>query len=157
LPEPAAVPSEAPKPPPGPAACPPAESKSRISDEVIGIQPVPDRPPLVFEEHDPFLGPGFLTPGIELPPGAVRRPSIWVFGTNRFATQYFQDHTTTNSFEVVDRLDLFTQLNLTGTERLVFGVRPFDHEIRNQRRYTRYDFTHKRYTDGFNFYPQTLF
>src|SRR5262245_32489347 len=70
------------------------ESKSRISDEVIGIQPVPDRPPLVFEKHDPFLGNGFLTPGIELPTWAVWRPSLWVFGTNRLAFQYFQDHQT---------------------------------------------------------------
>ena len=142
---------------PDTSACLAGESKSRISDDVIGIQPVPDRPPLVFEKHDPFLGNGFLTPGIELPTGAVWRPSLWVFGTNRAAFQYFQDHKTTNSLELVDRLDLFGQLNLTGTERLVFGVRPFDHEVSNQRRYTRYDFTAERYYDGLNFYPQTLF
>src|SRR5262245_42683690 len=133
------------------------ESKSRISDEAIGLQPVPDRPPLLVERNGLFLGPGFLSPGIELPTGAVWRPSLWVFGANRFAFQYFQDHKTTNSLELVDRLDLFTQLNLTGTERLVFGVRPLDHEVSNQRRYTRYDFTARRFQDGVNFYPQTLF
>jgi hypothetical protein len=133
------------------------ESPSRISDEVIGIQPVPSRPPLLVEKNGDFLGPGFLSPGIELPTGAVWRPSLWVFGTNRFAVQRFEDHQTTNTAEVVDRLDLFTQLNLTGTERLLIGVRPLDHEIDNVRRYTSYNFTRGRYVDGWNFYPETLF
>jgi hypothetical protein len=133
------------------------ESPSSISDEVIGIQPVPERPRLLVEKHDPFLGPGFLSPGIELPTGAVWRPSLWVFGTNRSAFQYFQNHQTTNTAEVVDRLDLFTQLNLSGTERVLFGVRPLDHEIDNVRTYTSYNLTQKRYVDGWNFYPQTLF
>jgi len=136
---------------------PPCESRSRISDEVIGIQPVPDRPPLLVEKNGLFLGPGFLSEGLELPTGAVWRPSLWVFGTNRTAGQYFADHQTTNSAEVVDRLDLFAQLNLTGTERIVFGVRPLDQEDHNFRNYTSYDFTAGRYKDGMNFYPQTLF
>jgi hypothetical protein len=87
----------------------------------------------------------------------VWRPSLWVFGTNRTAVQYFQNHTSTNTAEVVNRLDLFTQLNLTGTERVLFGIRPFDHEIDNVRTYTSYNLTHKRYVDGWNAYPQTLF
>lgn len=133
------------------------ESDSRVSDEVLGILEVPDRPPLVWEENGDFLGIGTLSQGYELPTGAVWRPSLWIFGTNRFATQYFEDHQTTNAAEVVDRLDLFAQLNLSGTERLVLGLRPFDHEVRSVRRYTSYDFTNGSYEDGFNLYPQSLF
>jgi len=132
-------------------------SSSRISDEVIGIQPVPDRPHLVVEKGDRFLGTGFFRQGCQLPTGAVWRPSLWVFGQNRLAFQYFDNQSSINTTELVDRLDLFAQLNLTGTERLVFGVRPLDHEVHNQRRYTSYDFTDGRYVDGLNFYPQTLF
>src|SRR5262245_58620269 len=97
------------------------QSESRISDEVLGILPVPDRPRLVVEKNGLFLGPGFLSPGYELCTGAVWRPSLWVFGTNRFTVQHFEDHEGTNVDEVVNRLDLFSQLNLTGTERLLFG------------------------------------
>src|SRR5262249_670773 len=53
--------------------------------------------------------------------------------------------------------DLFGQLNLTGTERLLVGVRPLDHEVHNVRRYTSIDFSRGRYVDGWNLYPQTLF
>ncbi len=136
---------------------PKAESKSRLSDEVIGIQPLPERPHLLVETNDHFLSPGFLSPGCELPTGAVWRPSLWVFGTNRVAAQYYEDHQTTNAMEVVDRLDLFAQLNLTGTERILFGVRPLDHEVDNFRRYSSYNFAAGKGEDGVNFYPQTLF
>jgi hypothetical protein len=136
---------------------PEPESKSRISDEVIGIQPVPDRPPLVVEKNGDFLGPGFLSQGIETHTGEIVRPSFWVFGTNRVALQYFNDQKTTNTAELVDRLDLFGQLNLTGTERLLVGIRPLDHEVHNVRRYTSIDFSDGRYVDGWNLYPQTLF
>lgn len=132
-------------------------SKSRLPDEAIGIQPIPDRPPLVYERNDFFLSPGFLSLGIELPTGAVVRPSLWVFGTNRFGFQYFDTHQGTNATEMVNRLDLFTQLNLNGTERILYKVRPFDQEVNNQRRYTSYDFTDGQALDGMNFYVESLF
>src|SRR5262249_15766385 len=77
------------------------ESKSRISDGVIGIQPVPDRPPLCVEKNGDFLGPGFLSQGIQTHTGEIVRPSFWVFGTNRLALQYFNNQTTTNTAEIV--------------------------------------------------------
>ena len=132
------------------------DSKARISDEALGILEVPDRPPLLLEWNGDFLGRGELSQGIELPTGAIWRPSLWVFGTNRVAFQFFEDHKTTNSLELVERLDLFTQLNLSGTERLLLGLRPFDREKYSQRRYTSYDFTAGQYIDGINIIPQTL-
>jgi hypothetical protein len=150
LPPPKVLPAEKPH-------FPEPESKSRISDEVIGIQPVPDRPPLLVEKNGDFLGPGFLSQGIQTHTGEIVRPSFWVFGTNRLALQYFNNQTTTNTAELVDRLDLFGQLNLTGTERFLVGFRPLDHEVHNVRRYTSYDFSDGRYVDGWNLYPQTLF
>ena len=67
------------------------ESSCRLSDAAIGIQPIPERPPLIFEYNDYFLSPGFLSKGVELPTGEIVRPSIWVFGTNQFAYQYFNN------------------------------------------------------------------
>jgi hypothetical protein len=52
-----------------------------LSETAIGIQPVPQRPDLLFEWNEPFLGEGLLRPGTALPTGAVWRPAVWVFGT----------------------------------------------------------------------------
>ncbi len=47
------------------------EVHSALSDESIGIQPVPERPPLLVELNEAFLGTGPLAEGIELPTGAI--------------------------------------------------------------------------------------
>jgi hypothetical protein len=133
------------------------ESPSRISDEVIGLQPIPERPRLLVETNDHFLSTGFLTPGIDLPTGAVWRPSLWVFGDNRVAAQYFNNNSTTDRAEIVDRLDLFTQLNLTGTERFVYEARPLDREVQNVRKYTSFDMSDGQAISGVNIQPQALF
>ncbi len=134
------------------------EGRSRLSDESIGIQPIPDRPPLIVETNDHFLSPGFLSTGLELPTGEIVRPSLWVFGNNQFGYNYFNNKTNpTIANELVDRLDLFTQLNLTATERFVWGVRPLDKERLNKRVYTRWDFERNRGPDGLNIDPETLF
>ena len=101
------------------------ESSSRLSDVPIGIQPIPLRPPLIVETNDHFLSPGFLSPGIELPTGQVVRPSLWVFGTNQFGYNYFDNRSNpTKASELVDRLDLFAQLNLSGVDAFSSGCVP---------------------------------
>ena len=137
---------------------PEGESSSRLSDVPIGIQPIPLRPPLIVETNDHFLSPGFLSPGIELPTGQVVRPSLWIFGTNQFGYNYFDNKTSsTKANELTDRLDLFAQLNLSGSERILFGVRPFDKEVDNKRVYTRADFEQGDFVNGTNFVPETFF
>ncbi len=102
---------------------------SRLSDEQIpfaGVEGLPPRPGLIWEFGDNFLDSGNLYSGFELPTGAVWQPRLWLFATLRSAVQTFDDGVNDRSSEWVNRLDLFANLQLTGTEKLVFGIRPFD-------------------------------
>jgi hypothetical protein len=114
-----------------PAGHPSAEHGSRLTAERIPLDPaaVPERPRPILELGNPFLGSGTLEKGIELPTGAVWQPSLLVFGTLRTAYQSFDDEAGRNS-ELVGRLDLFGNLQLSGTERVVAGFRPLDRDGR---------------------------
>ncbi|NKB70983.1 MAG: hypothetical protein GKR89_28260 [Candidatus Latescibacteria bacterium] len=61
----------------------------------------------------------------KIPTGAVWRPALWVFGRYRTAVQSFEQSGPRTS-EWANRLDLFANLRLTGTERLLVGLRPLD-------------------------------
>lgn len=103
------------------------EDESRISDEVIPPRTdlVPDRPRPILELGDPFLGPGPLNRSISLPTGAELQPSILFFGTLRTAAQSFDDGNDTRG-EWVSRADIFANVQFTGTERFLAGMRPLD-------------------------------
>ncbi len=111
---------------------------SRFSDEKIQLLVPSDtgnRPPLIYEKGDPFLGTGNLQEGFETPWGAVWQPQLWVFGTLRTSLFYFDNGVRASSSEWATRFDLFANLQLTHTEKLIIGVRPLD---RNQfNRFTR--------------------
>ena len=103
---------------------------SRLSDEYIPFRSVAEVPPrlkLLFELGNPFLEVGNLTPGFKLPGGAVWQPRLWVFGTYRTALQSFDPGTNLRTTEWVNRFDLFANLQLTNTEKIVLGIRPLDH------------------------------
>lgn len=77
---------------------------------------------------------GFLEPGatgleLTLPTGAVWQPGFLIFGTYRTALQTFDDGDTKFA-EWANRLDIFMEVRLTGTERLVVGLRPLDQDGR---------------------------
>ncbi len=72
-----------------------------------------------------FLSPGDIFPGFEMPGGAVWQPTVIIYGTYRMAAQHF-DNGLTNSDEIAARLDLFTNIYLTPTERILFSIRPLD-------------------------------
>lgn len=112
-------------------------SKSRISDEQIPVDMTrfPKRPKPPIELGDKILGQGPINKGFTIPTGARWQPSLWAFGNMRTAVQSF-DSGDTNVAEAASRLDLFTNLRLTGTERIVAGFRPLD---RNGS-FTRYQF-----------------
>ena len=129
--------------------------ESAIEEHPIGIQPIPARPPLLVEWNELFLGGGTLAQGIETPTGAIWRPAFWVFGEYRGALQYFDRGNP--STEWANRLELFGQLNLSGTERVLVGVHPFDEETNSRRDFTGYDFNDGKWTDGTNAKFQTLF
>ncbi len=133
------------------------KSASRFSDVPIplAIDLVPKRPKPLLELGAPFLGTGNIDPGFILPTGAVWQPSLLVYGTYRTALQSFDDGNTKFS-EWTNRLDLFFELRLTGTERLLVGIRPLDQDGR----FTSFNLQPKGDNDWqteFNGEIQTLF
>ncbi len=87
---------------------------------------IPERPALLIEWGDAFLGEGNLGQGFELPTGAVWTPALWVFGTLRSALQSIDTGSADRTTEWVNRFDLFANLQLTSTEKFVLGIRPLD-------------------------------
>ena len=131
------------------------ESGSRLSNFPIPLQvnDVPDRPTLLLELGEPFLGTGPLGPEVELPTGAVWRPSLWVFGTHRMAVQTFDDGAIRTS-EWAHRLDLFANLKLSASDRILVGLRPLDRD----NRFTNVSFEPDGdFQDEFNAVVRTLF
>lgn len=123
----------------------------RLSDTVIPpqVELVPDRPRPLIEWGDPFLGTGEIEPGIPLPTGQVIQPSFLVYGVGRTALQTFSpgDSRATRSAEAVARIDLYANLQFTGTERFFVSIRPLDQDGT----FTRYTFLPENEDDGFDF------
>ncbi|MBZ0165993.1 MAG: hypothetical protein K8I00_04235 [Candidatus Omnitrophica bacterium] len=138
------------------------ESPSRISDEprLLQVAQHPKRPRPLLEIGDPFLKPGPISRGFELPTGAVWQPSLMAWGTYRTALQAFDNGNDTTS-EWANRFDLWANLYLTPTERILAGVRFLDQEGR----FTGYTFRApdavreegKGFDDHLNFDITTLF
>jgi hypothetical protein len=142
------------------------ESPSRISDEAIPLQleTFPERPSPILELGDPFFDHGKISQGYLLPTGAVWQPSFVMWGDIRNAVQTVDpslDKSDNRTSEVASRVDLFGNLSLTSTERILIGVRPVDQDGR----FTRYTLdnpsgdTHedRGFHDEFNFEPTLLF
>lgn len=91
---------------------------------------IPERPALLLELGDAFLGEGNLGQGFELPTGAVWSPALWVFGTLRSAFQtvdtQIEGDGTGRITDWANRFDFFANLQLTSTEKIVLGIRPLD-------------------------------
>lgn len=103
------------------------DAGSRLSDEPVSLQldAVPDRPKPLLEIGPRFLGTGRIGRGFTLPGGAVWRPSFLLFGGMRSGVSTIDDGTARGS-EWANRIDLFGNLALTGSERFVIGLRPAD-------------------------------
>ncbi|HVC55786.1 MAG TPA: hypothetical protein VND95_07510 [Stellaceae bacterium] len=104
---------------------PPGVSNKPIP--LLGVGTLPLRPQPLLEIGNGFLATGPLSQGFELPGGAVWQPRLWVFGTMRSALQEFYNGTT-HTGEWANRFDLFANLQLTGTERLVVGMQPLNYD-----------------------------
>ncbi|MDA7977395.1 MAG: hypothetical protein MPJ50_01340 [Pirellulales bacterium] len=131
---------------------------TELDSVAIGIQPIPQRPPLLFEWNEGFLANGPLAHGIQTHTGAIWRPALWVFGEYRSAVQYADLQRPGDPVaEWAHRWDLFTQLNLSGTERVLMQFRPFDEEEGSVRRFSGYDFRNGDSFDGSNFRFNTMF
>ncbi|MFQ5785582.1 MAG: hypothetical protein ACE5H8_12270 [Alphaproteobacteria bacterium] len=108
-----------------------AGESSALSTEPIPMKTedeLPGRTPPIIEIGPSFLGKGNIPGGIELPTGAVWTPALWVFGDLRTAINYVDNGDDPDVLEWANRLDLFANLQLSGTERILFGIQPLhDH------------------------------
>ncbi len=110
-----------------------------LSDKRIPLKKITKRPSPILELGNPLLGTGKINKGIKLPTGAVWNPSLVIWGDLRTAFQTVDrniDLDNNNLFEVTSRFDLFGNLSLTETERILIGFRPLD----QNGSFTRYTF-----------------
>lgn len=104
-----------------------AEGGSALSHEPIPMltdEQMPTRVPPLIELGPDFLGTGNLPEPITLPTGAVWTPAFWVFGNLRAGLQYYDPGDADASREAVVGLEIFGNLNLTPTERVLVGFSP---------------------------------
>lgn len=111
------------------------ERSSYISDEYIPYLEEEDRsrtaPLFGLELGDKFLSPGPINSGSEIFTGAVWQPRLWFYGSHRSAfSSYDRGENSPRQTEIANRLDLYGNLQLTGTERLLIGIQPFNRDGR---------------------------
>jgi len=127
-----------------------------VSDEVIPLAELPERPRPLLELGNGFLEPARISEGWVLPTGAVWQPSLLVWGTGRSALQA-ETGKGLDRAEWANRLDLFGQLAFTPTERVVVSLEPFQ----GGSEYTGYRFgldgAGSEFVSDFNFSPDTIF
>jgi len=102
-----------------------------LSDEDLPERPAP------IEIGARFFAPGKLHRGLQLPTGAVWSPALWIFGTYRTGINFLDDGSGEALLEMPHRLDLFLNLQLTGTERLVLHLSP----LHGNGRFTTFTFS----------------
>ena len=129
---------------------------SRLSEEPIPLAKLPDRPRAPIDlGGDPFLGTGNVPRGFIAPGGAVVTPKLLTWGNLRTAVQGVELGNNTRRQAWANRLDLFSQLNFTATERIIASFRPFDKDGQ----FAGYTFapTHRTEDDHFNAFVRTLY
>ncbi len=104
------------------------------------------------------MGNGNLNHGFTLPTGAVWSPDLWVYGTLRSAVQTFDPGGSgTRYTEWANRLDIYGNLYLAPTERVLIGWRPID---QNGTTYSGYLFEPRSqhgFVDATSATPRTIF
>lgn len=120
---------------------PVAYGASELSDEpkpLLTEDELPERTAPIIEIGPDFLGTGNLPKGWVLPTGAVWQPALWVFGSSRSSYNFVENRNDGDDLsELATRLDLFANLQLSGTERFLFGISPF----RSGGSFTNYQFS----------------
>ncbi len=133
-------------------------NKNNLSEQAIppATIDVPERPSLLLELGEPYLATGAMSKAITIPTGAVWRPALWVYGRYQTALQT-QKRSDSEISEWSNRLDLFAHLRLSGTEKIVVGLRPLDN---GRGDYTRYQFkpnTQNRFQESFDLTVNRVF
>lgn len=130
--------------------------------KLLQARPLNDRHTEVPEREslfgrDRFLAAGPVDSGIQLDTGARWRPSFLSFGTFRSAGQSYEAAGGKRATEWANRLDLFGNLYLTSTERLLVGFRPLDDEGVFTGVAGGPGTRREGFTNGLNFEPTTFF
>ncbi len=131
-----------------------------FAQEGPGKHDIPSRPKLLIEKGDAFLGTGKLNPGFELPHlGTLLQPRLWTYSFFRTALQTFDNGAPLRERETewANRLDLFFNLQLTGTEKILLALRSLDNDRPD--RFTRYTFAgaDEGFNEEFNTRIESLF
>ena len=134
-----------------------------LKEEYVPFKTVdefPARPKLMIEWGDPFLDTGKLNEGFTVPIiGAVWQPRFWAYGIYRSALQSFDNGApgTRLESEWGNRFDIFANLQLTGTEKILLGLRPVDNN--QPSKFTRYTFSgsNEDFNNELNLDIETLF
>lgn len=123
---------------------------------IIAEDEEPEPTPPIFQRGEKFLASGNLAPGIELPTGAIWQPALWVFGDARTAIGHYANGVDDPRQFWASRIDIFANLKLTPTERILIGFSPLTEKRRN----TGILYTDEggvEYVNGLNPYVTTLF
>lgn len=127
-----------------------------LPEVAIPLENLPERPRPLIEIGNGFLEPTKIGEGWTLPTGAVWQPAFLLWGTARTALQA-ETGAGLDQAQWANRLDLFGQLSLTPTERVVVGIEPFQ----GGGEFTGYRFglegAGSEFVSDFNFSPDTLF
>jgi len=130
----------------------PSEPTPYLSDAEL-----PERTAPLLELGQDFLGTGNISPGFTIPTGAVWQPSLWVYGNFRSAVQYYEAKSDgKDRSEWMNRLDLFANLQLTGTERVLLGLTPL-HKDNEFSGYTRKLEADRGSVENYNHRVRTFF
>lgn len=136
-----------------------AHHDSALSNKPAPLIPEEDQPkptPPIFQRGEKFLAAGNLTPGITLPTGAIWQPALWVFGDFRSTIGHFDNGVAESRQFQANRLDLFFNLKLTPTERVLLGISPLSEGPRHTG-FLHRESTGTEFVNGLNPYLTTLF
>ncbi len=121
---------------------------------------IPFRPGLLIELGDPFLDTGQLDPGFEVPLiEAVWQPRLWSYFIHRTTLQTFDNGADgrDRDTEWANRLDFFANLQLTGTEKILLGLRPVDNNQPGRFSRIAFDSSDNGFKNELNLDVETLF
>ena len=90
-----------------------------------------------------FWSPGNIAPGITLPTGAVWQPALWVFGDFRTTAGYFDNGIAPRREYWSNQLNLFFNLKLSPTERILLGFSPLSDGAEQHRHPARLRLRHR--------------
>jgi hypothetical protein len=115
-----------------------SESSSRYSDKVPGLKEVkdlPQRPTPLLELWQDYVEQGPYEYEFELPTGMIVSPGLVLFGNANTGLEVTDNGVADTNTEWVTTLNLFLNLTLSGTERILIGVSPLQRESGANTRY----------------------